>query len=122
MVDRIQHAGCYVGLGRYVCGGDRGGADCRLFRSKNRARADHRGGCAQFGAGGAHLKKFRRLSRLGRYAEAKAFGEAQGIDADKAQSISYLQLFLSDERRHTIWLGLSFLLNWVAIEVFVVLA
>ena len=68
------------------------------------------------------LKQVRRLSRAGRAEEAKSFGKAHGIDVDKAQSFSYLQLFLSDERKHTIWLGLSFLLNWIAIEVFVVLA
>ena len=68
------------------------------------------------------LKQVRRLSQAGRAEEAKSFGKAHGIDVDKAQSFSYLQLFLSDERKHTIWLGLSFLLNWIAIEVFVVLA
>jgi MFS family permease len=68
------------------------------------------------------LKQVRRLMQTGRTTEANAFGKARGIDADKAQSLSYLQLFLSDERKHTIWLGLSFLLNWIAIEIFVVLA
>ncbi len=68
------------------------------------------------------LKEFRRLLRLGRSTEAKAFGQAHGIDTERAESFSYMQLFFSDERRHTIWLGLSFLLNWIAIEVFVVLA
>jgi MFS family permease len=33
-----------------------------------------------------------------------------------------VQLFQSDERWHTVWLGLSFLLNWIGIQVFVVLS
>lgn len=68
------------------------------------------------------LKEVRRLSQIGRAEEARMLGQAQGIDASKAQHFSYRQLFLSGERQHTIWLGLSFLLNWIAIEVFVVLA
>ncbi len=72
----------------------------------------------RFGA----VKEVRRLQHLGRAAEARTYGQAHGVDTDKTQHFSYLQLFLSDERRHTIWLGVSFLLNWIAIEVFVVLA
>jgi len=67
-------------------------------------------------------KEVRRLIRLGKAQEAKTFGETHGVDTEKAQHFSYLQLFYADERTHTIFLGLSFLLNWIGIEVLVVLA
>ncbi len=68
------------------------------------------------------VKEVRRLLRLGRAQEAKTFGEAHGVDPEKAGHFSYVQLFYSDERRHTVFLALAFLLNWIGIEVLVVLA
>jgi MFS family permease len=67
-------------------------------------------------------KEVRRLLRLGKVQEAKTFGDTHGINAERAKAFSYVQLFQSDERGHTIWLGLSFLLNWIGIQVFVVLS
>jgi MFS family permease len=67
-------------------------------------------------------QEVRRLLHLGKAEEAKIFGETHGIDSEKAKAFSYVQLFQSDERRHTIWLGLSFLLNWIGIQIFVVLS
>jgi MFS family permease len=67
-------------------------------------------------------QEVRRLLRLGRVQEAKTFGQAHGVDAEKAKHFSYRQLFMGEDRWHTVWLGLSFLLNWIGIEIFVVLA
>ncbi|MFZ0215260.1 MAG: MFS transporter [Candidatus Dormiibacterota bacterium] len=67
-------------------------------------------------------KETRRLVRLGQVDEAKAFGATHGIDTEKARAFSYLQLFQAGERSHTIWLGVSFLLNWIGIQIFVVLS
>jgi MFS family permease len=67
-------------------------------------------------------KEVRRLLRLGKVQEAKTFGETHGVNAERAGAFSYVQLFQSDERSHTIWLGLSFLLNWIGIQIFVVLS
>jgi MFS family permease len=68
------------------------------------------------------VKEVRRLIRLGKVQEAKTFGQSHGVDSDKAKHFSYRQLFMGEDRSHTIWLGLSFALNWIGIEVFVVLA
>src|SRR5579884_2433996 len=67
-------------------------------------------------------QRVRRLLREGRTEEARVFGTAHGVDTDKAKHFSYVQLFQADERWHTVWLGLSFLLNWIGIQIFVVLA
>jgi MFS family permease len=67
-------------------------------------------------------QQVRRLLRMDRTEEARAFGATHGVDTEKAKRFSYLQLFQSDERKHTIWLGLSFLLNWIGIQIFVVLS
>lgn len=67
-------------------------------------------------------KQVRRLLGEGRTEDAKVFGRAHGVDTEKAKAFSYVQLFQSDERWHTVWLGISFLLNWIGIQVFVVLS
>lgn len=67
-------------------------------------------------------KEVRRLLRAGRPQEAKEFGEAHGVNTEKAKAFSYVQLFQGEERWHTVWLGLSFLLNWIGIQIFVVLS
>ncbi len=67
-------------------------------------------------------KEVRRLIRLGKVQEAKTFGDVHGVDTEKAKHFSYVQLFYADERWHTLWLAISFLLNWIGIEILVVLA
>jgi MFS family permease len=69
-----------------------------------------------------HAKHARRLMREGRTEEAAAYGRAHGVDTEKAKAFSYVQLFQSGERWHTVWLGISFLLNWIGIQIFVVLS
>lgn len=64
----------------------------------------------------------RKLLGEGRTEEAQRFGEQHGVNTERAKAFSYVQLFQSDERRHTIWLGISFLLNWIGIQIFVVLS
>src|ERR687887_104916 len=66
-------------------------------------------------------KQVRGLLAEGKDEEAKRFGDEHGVNTERARSFSYVQLFQSDERWHTIWLGLSFLLNWIGIQIFVVL-
>lgn len=67
-------------------------------------------------------KEVRRLLGQGKAEEARAFGDSHGVNTEKARAFSYVQLFQSDERSHTVWLGLSFLLNWIGIQIFVVLS
>lgn len=66
-------------------------------------------------------KEARRMLAEGRDEEARRFGAEHGVNTERAKAFSYVQLFQSDERWHTIWLGLSFLLNWIGIQIFVVL-
>ncbi len=68
-----------------------------------------------------HMVAVRRLEAEGKIAEARQLGQEYGVDADRSAQFTYVQLFGADVRRHTIFLGLAFLLNWFAIQVFAVL-
>jgi MFS family permease len=68
-----------------------------------------------------HMVAVRRLEAEGKTAEAHELGREYGVDADRSTQFTYVQLFGPDVRRHTIFLGLAFLLNWFAIQVFTVL-
>jgi MFS family permease len=68
-----------------------------------------------------HMEAVRRLEAEGRTAEARELGQKYGVDADQSAKFTYVQLFGTDVRKHTIFLGLAFLLNWFAIQVFTVL-
>jgi MFS family permease len=67
------------------------------------------------------MKGVRRLLREGQTEEAEALAREYGIDTDKVARLSYIQLFQGGERTHTIWLSLSFLLNWLGVQVLIVL-
>lgn len=68
------------------------------------------------------MKEIRRLVKTGKHEEAERLGKEWGIDSQKMTRSSLMQMFGPDIRRHTIFLGLAFLMNWVAIQVFVVLS
>ncbi len=68
-----------------------------------------------------HMVAVRRLEAEGKIAEARELGQKYGVDADRSAQFTYVQLFGVDVRKHTIFLGVSFLLNWFAIQVFTVL-
>jgi len=66
-------------------------------------------------------QEVRDLVRQGKLAEAEKAGEEYGVDASQAGHFTYRQLFAPDVRKHTIFLGLGFLLNWIGIQIFLVL-
>ncbi|CAB3389606.1 MFS transporter [Kyrpidia spormannii] len=71
-----------------------------------------------------HLKHVRALMRQGKQEEAEAYGRAHGINTERSTGFTYAQLFSMQDgsMRTTLFLGLAFMLNWFAIEVFNVLA
>lgn len=71
-----------------------------------------------------HLKHVRLLMQQGKYEEAEAYGRSHGINTSRSRGFTYTQLFSREDGslRTTIFLGLAFMLNWFAIEVFNVLA
>jgi MFS family permease len=68
-----------------------------------------------------HMVAVRQLETEGRTKEAEELGREYGIDADRSMKFTYVQLFGSDVRKHTIFLGVAFLLNWFAVQIFAVL-
>jgi len=69
-----------------------------------------------------HIKEVRKLLKEGKLNEAKELMKTYEVDLEKTKSFTYSQLFSKDLRRHTIFLSMSFFLNWMGIEVLVVLA
>ncbi len=68
-----------------------------------------------------HMVSVRNLEAEGKTAEAEELGREYGIDADRSTKFTYVQLFGADIRKHTIFLGGAFLLNWFAVQIFAVL-
>lgn len=68
-----------------------------------------------------NASEVRRLVHEGKMQEAETAGAEYGVDASKAGKFTYFQLFGPDVRRHTIFLGLGFVLNWIGIQIFLVL-
>jgi MFS family permease len=68
-----------------------------------------------------HMVSVRNLEAEGKTAEAEELGREYGIDADRSTKFTYVQLFGADIRKHTIFLGVAFLLNWFAVQIFAVL-
>lgn len=68
------------------------------------------------------MKQVRNLVKAGRVEEAEVLGKEYGIASEKMNKSSLSQMFGPDVRKHTIFLGLAFLMNWVAIQIFVVLS
>lgn len=67
------------------------------------------------------MKTIRRLLREGQTEDAERLAVEYGVETGKVGRLSYIQLFQGGERRHTIWLSLSFLLNWLGVQVLIVL-
>ncbi len=67
------------------------------------------------------MTRVRKLERRGRRNEARAFGRDYGIDPTNTGESTLRQIFEPDIRRHTIFLSLAFLTNWIGIQVFAVL-
>jgi MFS family permease len=67
------------------------------------------------------MVRVRKLEREGRHAEALTFGANYGIDPTNTGESTLRQIFEPDIRRHTIFLSLAFLANWIGIQVFAVL-
>lgn len=67
------------------------------------------------------MQRVRRLEKDGRHEEAVEFGRHFDIDVHHVQETTLQQIFEPDIRRHTIFLALAFLTNWIGIQVFAVL-
>ncbi|GAC1358879.1 MAG: MFS transporter [Ktedonobacteraceae bacterium] len=68
-----------------------------------------------------HMVAVRNLEAQGKNTEAEELGREYGIDANRSTKFTYVQLFGADVRKHTIFLGAAFLLNWFAVQIFAVL-
>jgi MFS family permease len=68
------------------------------------------------------MQQVRRLIKQRRIAEAEELAKIYNIDAAKMEKSSIRQMFDKDIRRHSIFLCLAFLCNWLAIQVFAVLS
>jgi MFS family permease len=67
------------------------------------------------------MRHARRLVKAGRVDEARDFAKREGLDVDRVEHNTFRQLFEADQRRHTLFLGGAFLLNWIGIQIFDVL-
>jgi MFS family permease len=67
------------------------------------------------------MQRVRELEKAGQHEEAVEFGRHFDIDAHNVEETTLQQLFEPDIRRHTIFLSLAFLTNWIGIQVFSVL-
>lgn len=67
------------------------------------------------------MKYVKRLEKEGRHDEAVEFGREHDIDVQHSEQVTYRQIFNPDIRKHTIFLSLAFLTNWIGIVVFAVL-
>lgn len=67
------------------------------------------------------MKHVRRLEKEGRHEDAVRFGDKYGIDVHHTRESTYRQIFERDIRKHTIFLSLAFLVNWIGIQIFAVL-
>lgn len=67
------------------------------------------------------MQRVRQLEKEGRHEEAVEFGGHFDIDVHHVRETTLQQIFEPDIRRHTIFLSLAFLTNWIGIQVFAVL-
>lgn len=67
------------------------------------------------------MKRVRSLEKSGRHDEAIEFGRSFDIDVHHASESTFKQLFEPDIRKHTIFISLAMLMNWIGIQVFAVL-
>jgi MFS family permease len=67
------------------------------------------------------MQRVRELENENRHEEAVEFGRHFDIDVHHVKETTLQQIFEPDIRRHTIFLALAFLTNWIGIQVFAVL-
>src|SRR5215204_1411187 len=67
------------------------------------------------------MQRVRQLEKEGRHQEAVEFGRHFDIDVHHVKETTLQQIFEPDIRKHTIFLSLAFLTNWIGIQVFAVL-
>jgi MFS family permease len=67
------------------------------------------------------MKYVKKLEKNGRHEEAVEFGRGFDIDVHHSEESTFKQLFEPDLRKHTIFISLAMLCNWVGIQVFAVL-
>jgi MFS family permease len=67
------------------------------------------------------MQRVRQLEKENRHEEAVEFGRHFDIDVHHVQETTLQQIFEPDIRKHTIFLALAFLTNWIGIQVFAVL-
>jgi MFS family permease len=67
------------------------------------------------------MKRIRQLEQEGQHQEAVELGRHFDIDVHHVKETTLQQIFEPDIRRHTIFLALAFLTNWIGIQVFAVL-
>ncbi len=67
------------------------------------------------------MKYIRKLEAQGRHEEAVEFGRDFDIDVHHSEESTFKQLFEPDLRKHTIFISLAMLCNWIGIQVFAVL-
>ncbi|CAN5677499.1 MFS transporter [soil metagenome] len=67
------------------------------------------------------MQYVKKLEKEGRHDEAVEFGREHDIDTSRSTQNTFRQIFGADIRKHTIFLSLAFLANWVGIQVFAVL-
>src|SRR5919205_1548474 len=67
------------------------------------------------------MQRIRQLEKENRHADAVEIGRHFDIDVHHVKETSLQQIFEPDIRRHTIFLALAFLTNWIGIQVFAVL-
>jgi len=67
------------------------------------------------------MQRVRQLEKENQHEEAVEFGRHFDIDVHHVEETTLQQIFEPDIRRHTIFLALAFLTNWIGIQVFAVL-
>ena len=67
------------------------------------------------------MQRVRQLEKENRHEEAVEFGRHFDIDVHHVEETTLQQIFEPDIRKHTIFLALAFLTNWIGIQVFAVL-
>jgi MFS family permease len=67
------------------------------------------------------MQRVRQLENEGQHEEAVELGRHFDIDVHHVRESTLQQIFEPDIRRHTIFLALAFLTNWIGIQVFAVL-
>lgn len=68
------------------------------------------------------MKQVRNLMKSGNISDAGRLAKEYNIDHTKVEKSSIRQMFGKDVRKHSIFLCLAFMMNWLAVQVFAVLS